>query len=95
MRVVTKLTTDSNDKPAVERRSSGLFDFAQGRLTGASVPTWFVAVATALLSTLREVFDESAYSRFLARHGVSSSQQAYAAFLREQEGIKARRPKCC
>ena len=61
----------------------------------AAVPTWFVAMTRVLISTLREIFDESAYSRFLARHGISSCQQAYAAFLREQEGIKARRPKCC
>ena len=61
----------------------------------ASVPTWFVGAIRLLLSTLREIFDESAYSRFLARHGISSCQRAYAAFLREQEGLKARRPKCC
>jgi hypothetical protein len=51
-------------------------------------------VAT-LIATLREIFDESAYTRFLARHEVSSSSSAYAAFLREQETTKARRPKCC
>ena len=60
-----------------------------------SVPTWFARVTRLLLSTLREIFDESAYSRFLARHEMSSCPSAYAAFLREQEGIKARRPKCC
>jgi hypothetical protein len=48
-----------------------------------------------LLATLREIFDESAYTRFLAREGVTSCRSAYAAFLREQEMIKARRPKCC
>jgi hypothetical protein len=61
----------------------------------AAVPTWFVAMTRVLISTLREIFDESAYSRFLSRHGINSCHQAYAAFLREQEGIKARRPKCC
>jgi len=62
---------------------------------GASVPAWFVATTTLLLSAFREIFDESAYSRFLARHGMASCPSAYAAFLREQEGSKARRPKCC
>jgi hypothetical protein len=52
-------------------------------------------VAATLIATLREIFDESAYTRFLARHEVSSSPGAYAAFLREQEVTKARRPKCC
>jgi hypothetical protein len=95
MSVVTKIGPDSNDKPAAEPCSTGPIDLAQGRLTGVFAPTWFIAVATALLSTLREIFDESAYSRFLARHGGCSCPRAYAAFLREQEGIKARRPKCC
>jgi hypothetical protein len=64
-------------------------------LTRASVPTWFIGATKLLIFTLREIFDESAYSRFLARHGISSCPRAYAAFLREQEGIKARHPKCC
>jgi hypothetical protein len=51
--------------------------------------------ARVLLATLREIFDESAYARFLARHGLSASQLSYAAFLSDQEGIKARRPRCC
>jgi hypothetical protein len=52
-------------------------------------------IAATLMATLREIFDESAYMRFLAHQGMSSSPSAYAAFLREQEASKARRPKCC
>jgi hypothetical protein len=48
----------------------------------------FVAMA-------REIFDEAAYSRFLASHHAAASRSSYAAFLREQEGLKARRPRCC
>jgi hypothetical protein len=48
-----------------------------------------------LVSVLREVFDESAYARFLERNGLASSPAAYAGFLREQEVGKARRPRCC
>ena len=44
---------------------------------------------------LREIFEESAYARYLARHGASVGRSSYAAFLREQEVLKARRPKCC
>jgi hypothetical protein len=47
------------------------------------------------IAILREIFDESAYARFLAHHQMISSSAAYAAFLTEQERIKARRPKCC
>jgi hypothetical protein len=48
-----------------------------------------------LLATLREIFDESAYDRFLARKNISSSPRAYAAFRQEFEETKMRRPKCC
>jgi hypothetical protein len=52
-------------------------------------------ITTTLMATLREIFDESAYVRFLSRNQISSSSRAYAAFLREQEVTQARRPKCC
>jgi hypothetical protein len=48
-----------------------------------------------LVDALREIFDESAYARFLNRQQVQSSRLSYAAFLREQETAKARRLKCC
>src|SRR5262249_14522941 len=55
-------------------------------------PTRLIAL---LRDILREIFDESAYSRFLLRHRMSSCPPAYAAFLREQELVRRRRPKCC
>ena len=48
-----------------------------------------------LVEALREIFDESAYARFLIHHQVPSGRSSYAAFLREQEVAKARRPRCC
>lgn len=48
-----------------------------------------------LRSVLGEIFDESAYSRFLRRQQLTASPQSYAAFLREHELSKARRPRCC
>ena len=48
-----------------------------------------------LVATLREIFDESAYARFLSKRGLDASQASYGAFLREHEAIKARRPRCC
>ncbi|HZR57689.1 MAG TPA: hypothetical protein VFA74_12505 [Terriglobales bacterium] len=47
------------------------------------------------LAALREIFDESAYARFLQRQNIVSSKESYAAFLRENELAKARRPRCC
>jgi hypothetical protein len=49
---------------------------------------------TALVA-LREIFDEAAYERFLNRAGMVSSSEAYAAFRREFDEAKVRRPKCC
>jgi hypothetical protein len=48
-----------------------------------------------VMAALREVFDEAAYARFLERAGTVSSSAAYAAFRREFEEVKVRRPKCC
>ena len=48
-----------------------------------------------MVSTLREIFDESAYDRFLHRSQLASSRGAYAAFRNEYEVSKARRPRCC
>ena len=50
---------------------------------------------TTLLAALREIFDEGAYARYLNRAGMASSTESYAAFRREFEETKARRPKCC
>ena len=47
-----------------------------------------------LMSTLEEIFDEAAYTRFLERTNTVSSPAAYAAFWRERE-TKAPKPGCC
>jgi len=55
----------------------------------------FAKAARILLATLREIFDEAAYARFLLRTRMTSSVEAYAAFRQEFEEAKTRRPKCC
>lgn len=52
----------------------------------------FLNIVTA---ALREIFDEAAYARFLARTGQPSSRAAYAGFLRERAAQLERRPRCC
>jgi hypothetical protein len=47
------------------------------------------------VATLREIFDEAAYERFLIRHGLSASAEAYSAFRCDHEEQKLRRPRCC
>jgi hypothetical protein len=51
--------------------------------------------ARILLAALHEIFDESAYARFLNQRQLASSRAAYASFRQEYEVIKARRPRCC
>jgi hypothetical protein len=46
-------------------------------------------------AALREIFDESAYQRFLARRGMRSSASAYGEFLAEMQHRRARRVRCC
>jgi hypothetical protein len=48
-----------------------------------------------VVAILREIFDESAYQRFLDRGRLESSPNAYAIFRQENEQAKARRPRCC
>ncbi len=55
----------------------------------------FRAVGAVVVATLREIFDESAYARYLACGSISSSRENYAAFLREQAARSERRPRCC
>jgi hypothetical protein len=48
-----------------------------------------------LVLTVREIFDEGAYGRFLVRSKMVRSRESYAAFLREYGAAKERRPRCC
>ena len=44
---------------------------------------------------VREIFDESAYERFLARTQNSRSVESYRQFQREREAGMERKPRCC
>lgn len=55
----------------------------------------FIEATRILLATLREIFDEAAYARFLSRTRMVSSVKAYAVFRQEFEEAKTHRPKCC
>jgi hypothetical protein len=48
-----------------------------------------------LVAVLREIFDEAAYDRFLARTRAARSVESYREFLREREMGLVRRPRCC
>jgi hypothetical protein len=48
-----------------------------------------------VLLAIREIFDESAYDRFLVRTGMSRSVDSYREFVREGEAGMSRKPRCC
>ena len=44
---------------------------------------------------LREIFDESAYDRFLLRTHASRSVDSYREFTRERDAAMLKKPRCC
>lgn len=54
-----------------------------------------VRILSIVRAALCEIFDESAYGRFLDRRRLRTSSEAYAEFLLENEASRQRRPRCC
>ena len=52
----------------------------------------FLAIA---YGVLRELSDESAYARHLARHGLEPSPAAWRRFADSRLATKYGRPRCC
>lgn len=51
--------------------------------------------ASILGATVREIFDENAYARFLSRRRLQPSARSYGIFLDETKAERARKPRCC
>jgi hypothetical protein len=89
---------ESNTGRETATSARGSQRVSRDRMVAKKYPSplaWLPQVAAVLASLLKEIFDESAYSRFLERNRVSSSATAYAAFREENERLKAQRPRCC
>ena len=65
------------------------------RAKASAIVAAITRLFTVLVAALREIFDESAYARFLNRQRVASSPAAYGEFLRENATARSRRPRCC
>ena len=68
---------------------------AETPVRGSGALMAIVRSFTVVAATLREIFDEAAYQRFLERTCLESSADAYAIFRQENEQAKTRRPRCC
>lgn len=61
-----------------------------------SAPCIALRAALALIkAALHEIFDESAYERFLTRTHCERSVSSYRAFMRERDNAMARKQRCC
>jgi hypothetical protein len=80
----------AREKPAAKIVSS----YSGAALARAAFKALARAFAV-LVEMLQEIFDESAYQRFLNRNELHSSSQSYSMFRQENEEAKSRRPRCC
>jgi hypothetical protein len=56
---------------------------------------FFRSVWKLFCAALREIFDESAYDRFLLRTRDSRSVASYRAFTRERDAAMLKKSRCC
>jgi hypothetical protein len=48
-----------------------------------------------VLATLREIFDENSYQRFLLRTSSFPSVESYSKFVHERDAAMSKKPRCC
>lgn len=83
-------------------KASGDLVIARDRVIGVAADnTWASAPATihkimqTIKAALREIFDESAYDRFLTRTQASRSIASYRQFMQERDEAVEKKPRCC
>ena len=105
------LTTETRRHGEIERGQSRLeaeyihtarqvsgHDFSraeEGKKSWALAPAVFRRVVQVIRAALLEIFDESAYDRFLLRTNASRSVASYSNFIRERDAAMAKKPRCC
>jgi hypothetical protein len=89
-----------NQKPTTEARRHGesrkSSDFSDHPITRSTFALALInnAIRT-FRSALREIFDESAYDRFLLRTHAPRSVTSYRDFMRERDAAMLKKPRCC
>jgi len=61
----------------------------------SGVHSWLRSAWDLLRAAVSEIFDESAYRRFLERTGLTNGTASYRAFVAERDSLAARKPRCC
>jgi len=54
-----------------------------------------IGIMQTITAALREIFDESAYDRFLLRTHAARSVASYRAFTSERDAAMVKKPRCC
>jgi hypothetical protein len=82
-------------KPKVCGAGAPAREMREAKSRPAALLPLLVRAFRVIVAALREIFDESAYERFLAQHELTSSAAAYSSFCHERDHSRARRPRCC
>jgi hypothetical protein len=76
-------------------QGTGFSRAVEDKNTWASAPAIFAKAIRTLRAALREIFDESAYDRFLLRTNAARSVASYREFTRERDAAMLKKPRCC
>jgi hypothetical protein len=87
--------TLKNAPAAGSYQGTGFSRAAKGKNTWASAPPILKRTILTLRAVFREIFDESAYDRFLLRTHASRSVASYRDFTRERDAALLKKPRCC
>jgi hypothetical protein len=92
-----KASGDQQDKFTAETRSRGEDQkfTTEARRHGGRSGDLLLKMMQTMKAMLREIFDESAYDRFLLRTHASRSVASYRAFTQERDAAMVKTPRCC
>ena len=76
-------------------QGTGFSRAVTGKIIRALAAAVFGRVMQTIRAALREIFDESAYDRFLLRTHASRSVASYREFTRERDAAMLKKPRCC
>jgi len=93
----TRRRGEQLQKPTTEARrhgeGSGDRVIARDRVIGKS--GYLIKAARTIRAAIREIFDESAYDRFLQRTHTPRSIASYRDFTRERDAAMVKKQRCC